>query len=481
MNPLVDWNLNKNYSPELTAVIYKNTKLTYFQLDTGINSRVYALQQEGIRRGNHVPLISENNPDFIINTFALWRLGAIPVPVNTRLIDKEIEELLSFTGCTHAIVDKALNREIQIKSCKIISEFSLPGNEVLSSAIIPSENETAVIIYTSGSTGKPKGVEISFGNLISSALTGNTFLNHRTDDKWLTSLPFYHIGGFSIFVRALLFGASVIIPDSLSAENICKSITLHKPTLASLVSTQLLNLIESGCNPNEELRNILLGGGFVETELLKKALTSGWNVSKVYGSSETASMVTALSCKEKVKLNSAGKALSGNEIVIVDDNGKILPPGMSGEILVKGPTAAKGYLNNPEETSAKFVDGYYHSGDIGYLDDEGYLFIEARRTDLIISGGENINPLEVEKEILKHPGIIEAAVFGIDDKKWGQSVAAAIVTKNKKQITIEELKVSLKDKLSGYKIPRKLFIIDELPRNDLGKVQREKLKELLPG
>ena len=464
------------------ALIHKNSSITYLAFEEKIFSTIQTLSDIGIKRRNKVAILSENSPEFVMLIFSLWRLGAIPIPLNLKLLPKEIEELITFAHCDFLLTDDS---SFELINSKKIPKHRIPnGNEKAASKTFPEIDftieDTAAIIFTSGSTGKPKGVMLSFNNLFQSALTGDQIFKHADGDRWLASLPFYHVGGFSIITRAFFFGAALILPNSLSAEQLKEEIENQKPTLTSFVSTQLKRLIELGVKPNKELRHILLGGGFLDAELVEKAISSGWKISKSYGSTETSSFAAALTYEEfNKKRQSAGKALTPNKILIVDEKKNPLPPNHSGEIAVKGESVAKGYLHNIEETNKKFKGKIYYSGDFGYLDDEGYLFVEARRNDLIISGGENINPIEVENEIIKHPKVLEVSVLGIEDNEWGYIVTAAVVLKNKNEFTLDELKEFLKDKLPGYKHPKKIFILDNLPKTEMGKVQKEKIREII--
>ncbi len=336
------------------------------------------------------------------------------------------------------------------------------------------------MMFTSGSSGKSKAVMLSYENLIQSALIGDQILNQNKNDKWLASLPFYHIGGFSIIVRAFLSDASLIIPDSLNIEDISRAIEKHKPTLASFVSVQLQRLIDNNIRPNNELKNVLIGGGFTSRELSLAAIKKGWKITRVYGSTEVSSFVTAITVEDiQSKPGSSGKALYPNEILIVNESKMNVPANTRGEIIVNSPAVAKGYYKNQEETSQKIINGFYYTGDIGYLDNDGYLFVEARREDLIISGGENIVPKEVESAILNNSVVEDVFVFGLNNSEWGQEVAAAIVLKKNRKISSNELKLFLKKKLAGYKIPKKIFFISEIPRTSLGKVQKEKLLKVI--
>jgi O-succinylbenzoic acid--CoA ligase len=344
----------------------------------------------------------------------------------------------------------------------------LPDNEEKTSQINFSENKTALILFTSGSSGKPKAVMLSFENLIQSAVIGNVVLNQTSKDKWLASLPFYHIGGFSIIFRALMFGTSIIIPDSLSNDDLSESIKKSKPTLISLVTNQLKNFIDKDFTPPIDLRTVLLGGGFSDKYLILKAIDKGWMIAKVYGSTETSSLISFMNPDEvKKKPEASGKPIPPNKIIITDEGG----------IIIQSPAVMKGYFNN-DETAGGIKDGYYFTGDIGYLDDEGYLFVEAKRNDLIISGGENVNPFEVENSILIHPEIKEACVIGIDSEEWGQIVSAAIVLKEGEALSEKKLRDFLRDKLPSFKIPKKIKFVNQLPKSGLGKILRKEVKNL---
>lgn len=466
--------------PASTAIVYGDISLTYSDFKKYISAYSEYFNKHGIKKGDSIAILSENNLIFVISIFSIWQLDAIPVLLNTRLVENEINELIKFSNCNILLTDtsfKNLNFSANV--------FYFPKLDEINEEVHFDEKEfnledTAVIIFTSGSTGKPKGVQLTFNNLIQSALTGNQLFNYKKNDRWLASLPFYHVGGFSIITRAIFNGNTLLLPENLNIESIQNVIQKKHPTLTSFVSTQLKRLLENDIKPNPELRHILLGGGFLGADLVTNAINKGWNVSKSYGSTETASFVTALTATEFVnKKESAGKALTPNEILIVDENRNLLEPKTLGEVAVKGKSVAKGYINNRDETGQKFKDDIYYTGDFGFLDKDGYLFIESRRNDLIVSGGENINPYEVESELLKHPLIIEASVFGLEDKEWGFIAAAAVVTKENKIIQLEELKLFLEDKLARFKIPKKIFIVKKFPKTEMGKIQKEKLKEII--
>ncbi len=469
--------------PAKTAVLYKGKSFGYQELFNKSSTSAVLLQNKGIRQNDKVALLGENTPDFIITVLAIWKLKAIPVALNNRLLINELEQQINFSGCSFLIYDDHLKNtadHIRVSSSSF-SDISTNNDLIGDDYQLNVEtSQTALILFTSGSTGKPKAVILSFKNLIKSAEIGNQIFKNEEKDIWLAALPFYHIGGFSIITRTFLYGLTLVIPESISTAGIIKSLKEYNPTLTSFVTTQLKRMLDNNIKPNPGLKHILLGGGFIEPTLVQQALNAGWNVSTSYGSTETSSFVTALTKGNFVlRPGSAGIALFPNKILIMDEHKNILPSNTSGEVVIESDAVAAGYFNNSEETSKKFSGNIFYSGDFGYLDDSGFLYIQARRSDLIISGGENINPLEVERTLLTHPDIIEACVLGLEDKDWGHSVTAVLITRNNTQLTIEEVKSFLKDKLPSYKYPQKLFILNELPKTSLGKVQKEKLKEII--
>lgn len=459
-----------NYSgrSDLLAIIKSDQTFTYRNLFERAAQLSSSFLDKGINKGNYVPIFFENNLSFIQTTIALWYLGAVPVPLNTKVLNEEIYTIIDDYNFKFLITDKELSLNIITEKLKIICFDKLLAHSYKTKAIeSPALDDEAVVIFTSGSTARPKGVVHTFTSLINNIENGNQILNHNENDRWLASLPFYHIGGFQIICRSLFYGCSIIIPKSLQTIHLAAAILNYNPTHISLVSTQLERLMNQDVPPNELLKVSLIGGGFINDDLIFESDKLGWKPFRVYGSSETASMVTAISPDEiKNKPQSGGKTFNNVEIKISSDS----------EILIKSNSLFSKYLNDEKETSSKIKNGFYYSGDLGFVDDDGYLFIEARRNDLIVTGGENVNPIEVEKTLLEFPFIKEACVFSKPDKTWGQIVVAAIVVNNSsfEETSIKEM---LKQKLAGYKIPKKFFFVDKLPRTSLGKLEREKIRK----
>jgi len=475
---------------DLTAIIKSGTTISYKDLFAQANLFSTSFSQYGIKKNNYVALLVEDQTKFIETTIAVWNLGAIPVPLNTKLLSDEISSILDEYDLKFLVSDSLHDLRVSFESSnfggereknnvshKITNTQSFTKINLLNSDpcltsflpySTPAINDEAVVIFTSGSTARPKGVVHTFSSLINSIENGSQILNHKENDRWLASLPFYHIGGFQIICRSLYHGCSIVIPESLQTNDLASSISKNNPTHLSLVSTQLERLINQKVEPESSLRVSLIGGGFVNDELMFEANELGWKPFRVYGSSETASMVTAISANEiKNKPQSVGRDLDNVEIIISDDS----------EILIRSNSLFKKYLDDEKETLSKLINGFYHTGDLGYVDDDGYLFIEARRNDLIVTGGENVNPIEIEKALLQIPGIIEGCVFAKSSKTWGQTVAAAVVC-NDSSIDEKMIKEILKQKLAGYKIPKKFFFFDQLPRTSLGKLERDKIRKM---
>jgi len=468
------------------AVLTTHLQMTYEELQKNVALTSSSLREKGISENDRVGIIGKNDLDFILIVLSLWQVNAVPVPINSRLTEKEINQQLTIAKCSFVLTSKDFTNKLSnLPLQKFVYPFELKTGELnLETEIVP--DKTAAIIFTSGSSLKPKGVELSFNSFFRNAVIGNQLLRQLNSDRWLASLPFYHVGGFSIITRALLFGIPIVIPDSVSPDNqtvghagLISAIEKFNPTLISLVSTQLKRIVESKFKPNPEMKICLLGGGFINDDLIEEAINLGWPIVKVFGSTETCSFVTALLTEEfKLKPGSAGKPLPPNIILIKDENGNELDPFEVGEIAVKTPVLMKRYINEENSFNYKITDGFYFTGDTGYIDDEGYLFVQSRKNNLISTGGENVNPAEVEKEILKHPYIAEAVVFPVRDKEWGEIISAVIVLKNPvEKVSPDDLKIFLINKIAAYKIPKNIFIESSLPRTELGKIETVKLIE----
>jgi O-succinylbenzoic acid--CoA ligase len=468
-----------------TAIQTLSSKLTYDQLQTNVLKAAQSLLNLKIKEDDNVAIIGYNDIDFIKLVLALWQIKAVPVLINPNLSATELEQQISSSNCKNVLVGKNADSSPTNLDLNIINyplkQVKDKSNEEFADSLDPAA--TAIIIFTAGTTGSAKGVELSFNSLKQSAKNGDQIINHNKNDRWLASLPFYHIGGFSIITRALLHNTSIIIPKSLDTSSLKDAFKKYKPNYCSLVPTQLKRLLEAGVKPNKELKNVLVGGGVIDQKLISNAIEKDWHLTIAYGSTETASFITALTEDEiHFKPGSVGKTVKPNKVIIVNENRHQLDIGEVGFVTISSTSLMKGYYNNPEDTGTKLENGFYYSDDVGYLDDEGYLYLEARKDDMIITGGENVYPFEIENRIIEHPDIYDVGVFPLGDDEWGEIVCAAIVlNENRSEMSLAELTEFLEESLAPYKIPKNLFFRNELPRNELGKLSRAALAEMFVG
>jgi len=475
--------LLKTQELKSTAILANSIVLSYEQLQQEVLKTSYRLSGFNIKELDNVAIIGNNDVDYIKLVLALWQIKAVPVLINPKLTAGEIEEQRNLSNCKFVL----LNTNVvfsTVKSDVTVISYPLTDMKDITDQVVTDvldPEATAVIIFTSGTSGNSKGVELSFNSLKQSAKNCDQIINHTENSKWLASLPFYHIGGFSIITRALLHDASIIIPVSLNTSSLADTFDSYKPNYCSLVPTQLKRLLDAGVQPNDELQNVLVGGSVIDQQLIYDAIEKGWHITAVYGLTETASFVTALTEDEIFyKPGSVGKAVKSIRIVIVNDNRHQVDMGEVGFVTISTTSLMKGYYDNERDTENKLENGFFYSDDVGHLDEEGYLYLEARKDDMIITGGENVYPIEVENRIIEHPDVSDVAVFGTQDDEWGEIVCAAIVMKdNNVGITLTDLEEFLEESLASYKIPKKLFIRNELPRNDLGKLSKASLVAMI--
>jgi O-succinylbenzoic acid--CoA ligase len=342
------------------------------------------------------------------------------------------------------------------------------------------------VIYTSGTTGRPKGALLTYGNHWWSAIGSALNLGTHDDDCWLAILPLFHVGGLSILMRGVIYGVRVIVHDAFDPAAANTAIDHEGVTIVSVVSAMLGRMLdERGDRPYPStLRCVLLGGGPAPLPLLERCARHGVPVVQTYGLTETCSQVATLAPADALrKLGSAGKPLLPTEVRIerLDGSGGTAPAGEPGEIVVRGPTVTPGYLGRTDATAAALRDGWLHTGDAGYVDAEGYLYVVDRREDLIISGGENVYPAEVEAILLAHPAIAEAGVTGLADPRWGQVPVAAIVPRPGGPLwgSLDEAAVLAfcAERLARYKVPVRVRFVPALPRNAAGKLLRRELRD----
>jgi O-succinylbenzoic acid--CoA ligase len=454
----------------------------------------------GVTSGSRVALLAANSPAYIACVHALTRLRAILVPLNTRLSEAELGWQLQDAGVSLLLSDLPQSPRAQRLAAHRPAltharlQLQPNGTVALDPPVRPAAftphtliDPAAVqaIIYTSGTTGQPKGVLITYGmhwwNAIGSALN----LGHHLDDCWLACLPFFHIGGLTIIMRSVIYGISINAHEKFEAAAVNRSIFSENVTIISVVAVMLQRMLEAleSERPGERypahLRCVLLGGGPAPRSLLEACAARGIPVVQTYGLTEACSQAATLSPADALrKLGSAGRPLPPVQLEIRNEQGRAAP-GEPGMIYLKGPTITPGYADRPEATAEAFVDGWLATGDLGYLDEEGYLYVLDRRADLIISGGENIYPAEIEAALLSHPAVAEAGVCGQPDPQWGQVPIAFVRLHPGQALSAESLLAHLQTRLARYKLPRAIHFVAELPRNSAGKLLRRELPRLL--
>lgn len=473
--------------PDGLALVAEGQSWTYAALDRDVTRLAAWLAAQGVGVGQPVGVLLPNTAAYVRLIHALARRGAVLVALNTRLTASEVAYQLTLVGCTLLVCDETTAATAQAAAdggetaVRVVELGPLPltstGAEVQTATPEPSAprgidlDAVQAILFTSGTTGRPKGAQLTFGNHWYSAVASAWRIGVQPDDRWLVCLPLYHAGGLAIIWRSCIYGTAVILEPGFSVERVAAAFGRDAITLVSLVPTQLYRLMDAPLDWPRSLRLVLLGGAAATPELMARATALGVPVATTYGLTETASQVATLPPEAtRVKPGSVGKALTFSQITIVDEAGEPLPVGEVGEVVVRGPTVMRGYYRQPDSRTLR--DGALYTGDLGYLDDDGDLWIVQRRSDLIVSGGENVYPAEVEAVLRQHPAVAEVCVVGLPDAEWGQVVAAAVVLRPGAAADETALVAFCRERLAGYKRPRRFRFAESLPQTASGKVVR---------
>jgi O-succinylbenzoic acid--CoA ligase len=378
---------------------------------------------------------------YVVALHALMKLGAVAYPLNTRLSDAERE--LELASARPALtVNGSLDPRMTEADLPLLGEHDLDAIHCR--------------ILTSGTSGAARPVGLTYGNHLWSAVGSAFNLGVDPGDRWLCCIPLYHVGGLSIVMRAVIYGTGAVVHPGFDPERIAEALARDGVTLVSLVTTQLVRLLDRGVDLSGP-RAILVGGGPTPIEVLEEAARKGATVVQTYGLTEAASQVTTLAPSEaRDRVGSAGRPLLTTHLRIHD-----------GEILVQGPTVAPGCADE---------EGWLHTGDLGRIDDDGFLYVEGRLGDLIVSGGENVLPTEVEEVLLRHPQVVDAAAVGRADPEWQEAVTAVVVLDDGAMVSADELRSHCAAELAGYKVPKRIEFVSELPRTASGKLMRHALR-----
>lgn len=465
-------------SPSHPAIELENGDvITFKQLHEASTTFARKLSTLGIEKGDHIGVFSTNQVSMIVAIHALSYLGAVSVLLNIRLTKPELDYQIKDGDVKLILVSDDLETHAKLMQFAVstisFSEVSTLAEKDISLRTEISLQDPYSIMYTSGTTGFPKGVVHTFGNHYWSAMGSALNLGLHQNDKWLSVLPMFHIGGLSIYIRSVIYGMPVYLLEKFDEAAFQKAVMEKGVTIASVVTVmvqRLLKYLENEKYP-DTFRCMLLGGGAAPKSLLEKAKAHNIPVFQSYGMTETASQIVTLSPDDALKqFGSSGKPLFPAQLKIVNPAADGI-----GEIFVKGPMVTRGYYNKPEANQEAFHGDWLATGDLGYLEN-GFLYVVERRKDLIISGGENIYPTEIEHVMSSIKEIREVGVVGVPHEEWGQVPVAFVVRET--PISPEQILNDLKQRLASYKLPKQIFFVDELPRNASNKLMRRKLLDL---
>jgi O-succinylbenzoic acid--CoA ligase len=428
--------------PERAALVTESSSVTYAELEAEATWIARRLAAYGVRKGATAALTMHPRREEVVLLHALMKLGATALPLSPQLTEAERAAVLA---AERPAVD--LNDAADLTQTE--ADLPLLGEHDM--------DDLHCRILTSGSSGEPRPIGLTYGNFLFSAVGSAFNIGVEPEDRWLCCLPLSHVAGLSIVLRSVIYGTTAMLLDGFDTKQVATTLTSGAITVLSLVPTMLIRLLEADADLSAP-RAILIGGGPVPEDALREALDRGATVVQTYGLTETCSQVTTLAPADAArKIGSAGRPLLTTHVRIE-----------GGEILVQGPTVAPGSAD---------TEGWLHTGDLGRIDEEGFLYVEDRIDDLIISGGENVIPAEVESVLLGHPGVAEAAVVGREDPEWQQAVTAVIVPSEGSDPDAEELRAHCAERLAPHKVPKRVELVSELPRTASGKLKRRELRE----
>ncbi|MFZ5631315.1 MAG: class I adenylate-forming enzyme family protein [Bacillota bacterium] len=489
--------------PDKPAVVWQDGQLTYAGLDGKVNQMARALINLGVQKGDRVAVQLLNVPEFVISYYAVFRAGAVLVPINPVYKRREIDYILSdarpkalitapeFMG---EIADIPLRNDSDSPKVILVSEKPAEGTLSLVElmAVQPADpvsvdyeyTDTAEIIYTSGTTGVPKGAMLSHRNIHSNTGAIIKELEITGSEKTLIVAPLFHIAAQTNCMATTFYagGTNYLLPRWVSALDTLKALEEYRITYffgPPTMHTMILNTSEAKKFDLSSMRILLTGAASMPVEVYYRFKEQfGIEPLEGYGLSETAPVVTFNPLHGKRKPGSIGLPIHGVDARIFDSGGNELPPGKVGEIVVSGPNVFQGYWNKKAETGEVLKGGWFYTGDLAYKDEEGYIYIVDRKKDMVIRGGQNIYPREIEEEVYKYPGVLECAVVGVPDPVMGEEVALFMTVKDGQEIDVNGLREFCSGRMAKYKVPRYLKVIDSLPKTASGKIMKTELRKM---
>jgi long-chain acyl-CoA synthetase len=470
------------------AVRVDNAAMTYRALDDASARVAGLLHERGLKPGDRIGIMMPNVAEVPVVYYGVLRAGGVVVPMNPLLKAREVAYYLGDSGAGlvfawHSFADQARGGADQVNAESVVVDGdSFPG---LLAAATPDfrvvdrgDEDTAVILYTSGTTGHPKGAELTHGNLISNTdVTRTDIVGARPDDVIFGGLPLFHVFGQTVALNvAVAAGACLTLLPRFDAEHALRIIADHGVTVFEGVPTMYVALLHQPNRADYDtstLRMCISGGAALPVEVLRGFEEAyGVSVLEGYGLSETSPVASFNHPNREHKPGSIGTPIRDVEIRLVDGEDHDVPQGEVGEIIIRGPNVMKGYWQRPEATAEAVRDGWFYTGDLARVDEDGFLFIVDRKKDLIIRGGYNVYPREIEEVLYEHPAVAEAAVIGLPHPALGEEVAAAVALKPGAAVTAAELRDYVKSQVAAYKYPRHVWIVDSLPKGATGKIQK---------
>lgn len=484
------------------ALSFRDESLRYEQLADRITRLANALADRGVGAGERVAYLGNNHPSFLETLFATATLGAIFVPLNTRLAAPEIEFAVEDSGATTLIFQHELHGLARAGTWSTPAQRRIivdgpspvPGVEEYESVVESGSSDRrdepvtlddpAIILYTSGTTGHPKGAVLTHGNLTWNSFNAVVDYGITVNEHVLLISPLFHVASLGMgALPTLLQGGRVTLHEKFDPGHVLETVESERITMLAGVPTTFQMLQEHpdfDTTDISSLEHLTCGGSAMPERMLRAYEERGLSFSCGYGMTETAPGATAMPPRASLeKMGSSGVPHFFTDVRVVDDKGESVPPGVIGEIIVKGPNVIKEYWRRPESTASTIIDGWFHSGDLGYFDEDGYLFISDRLKDMIISGGENIYSAEVEGVIMQITSISGVALVGVPDEKWGEVPVAFATVAPGHTVEAQDVIDHLQGRLAKYKIPKRVIFVDELPRTASGKIRKADLRATL--
>ena len=463
-------------------------QFTYREFEVAVGRAAGMLAAHGIGKGDVVSLLLPNSAEYIIAYFACWQLGALAGPVNGHLKAQEIEYVVSNSEAKLMLVNSEFLSKVESSHVtRVVFDDEREaghGFDGQRTDHITGDDE-AIIIYTSGTTGKPKGCLLTHGNIIANARQISEWLGFKEDDRLLTMMPLFHMNAVSVTTMSALYaGGSTVVSPKFSASRFWQIISEYQITSFGSVATMLSMLLSTYPDgvpeglKTDQLRFAMCGSAPVPAEILRRfEETFNCLVVEGYGLSESTCRSTFNPPDERRRPGSCGLPI-GNEMRVVDEDDREVPDGELGEIVLRGENILKGYFKNDTATATAFRNGWFHTGDIGYRDNDGFYFIVDRKSDMIIRGGENIYPREIDEVLYQHPQIASAAVIGVPDELYGEEVAAVVVLKPEAKASEQEVIEFCKARLADYKCPKTVRFVADIPKGPTGKLLKRELAQM---